>query len=162
MQDAVQPIPEGYTAVTPWIIGADTAGLMDFLQQAFGAEEESRNAGPDGRIAHAEMRIGNAIVLMFDAPGGWPPTPCFLRLFVEDAEATVQRAVKAGATLITRVTHLAFGDRVGHVRDPFGNVYWLQQRVENVAGQEMLRRWDSPKWAEAMNYVQSSLAKAIR
>src|SRR5262245_11268585 len=125
--DAVETIPEGYTAVTPWIVGNDTAGLMDFLRQAFGAEEDALINGPDGRISHAEMRVGNAMVLMFDAPEGWPPTPAFLRLFVENVDATLQSAVKAGATMITRPTLLAFGDKVARVRDPFGNVYWLQQ-----------------------------------
>jgi uncharacterized glyoxalase superfamily protein PhnB len=158
----IKPIPDGYTAVTPWIIGDDTAGLMEFLKEAFGAEEEGLINGPDGRITHAEMRIGNAMVLMFDAPAGWPPTPAFLRLYVEDADATLLACIKAGATMITKQTPLAFGDRVGRVRDPFGNVYWLQQRVENIGGEEMLRRWDSPKWAEAMAYVQSSLKKAVR
>src|SRR5689334_14531274 len=141
MQDAIAIVPPGYTSVTPWIIGSDTAGLMDFLQRAFGAEEEGRISGPDGRITHAEMRIGDAIVLMFDAPKGWPPTPAFLRLFVKSADATMQRAIKAGATLVTEVTHLGFGDKVGRVRDPFGNVYWIQQRVENVTGEELARRW---------------------
>jgi PhnB protein len=159
---AVKPIPEGYTSVTPWVVGEDTAGLMKFMEDAFGAEEESRILTPEGRIGHAEMRIGNAMVMMFDAPDGWPATPAFLRLYVEDADATMYAAINAGATLITKVTLLSFGDRVGRVRDPFGNVYWIQQRVENVGGEEMLRRWDSPKWQEAMAYVQSSLKKAVK
>ncbi|MBM3507733.1 MAG: VOC family protein [Alphaproteobacteria bacterium] len=162
MPAAIKPIPDGYTSVTPWIIGEDTAGLMEFLKVAFDAEEEGLINGPDGRISHAEMRIGNAMVMMFDAPEGWPPTPGFLRLYVEDVEATLQRAVRAGAEVVTRVTLLGFGDKVGRVRDPFGNAYWIQQRVENVSGEEMLRRWDNPKWQDAMAYLQGALAKAVR
>ncbi len=159
MQDAIETVPSGYTTVTPWIIGQDTAGLMDFLTRAFGAEEEGRITNPEGRIAHAEMRIGTAMVLMFDAPDGWSPTPAFLRLYVRSAEASVLRAVQAGATLVTQVTHLGFGDKVGRVRDPFGNVYWIQQRVENVTGEELANRWSEPKWLDATHYVERSLAK---
>jgi len=159
MHDNVETIPHGYTMVTPWMVTHDTAALMDFLREAFGAEEEGLINGPDGRITHAEMRIGDAMVMMFDAPADWPLTPSFLRLYVKDADATVYKAINAGATLVTKVTHLGFGDRVGRVRDPLGNIYWIQQRVENVSGEEMLRRWDSPKWAEANAYVQNTLKK---
>ena len=162
MTKKIEVVPPGYATVTAWVVGQDTDGLMKFLTEAFDAEEESRIAAPDGRIGHAEMRVGDAMVLMFDAPEEWPATPAFLRLYVADADAAVYRAINAGATLITKVTLLSFGDRVGRVRDLFGNVYWIQQRVENVSGAEMLRRWDSPKWQEAMAYVQSSLAKAVK
>jgi uncharacterized glyoxalase superfamily protein PhnB len=148
--------PEGYADVTPWIIGQDTAGLMDFLTRAFGAEELSRLADANGVIGHAEMRIGDAVVMMFDIPG-WPKTPAFLRLYVKDAEEAFKTAVAAGATPITRVTHLAFGDRIGRVRDPYGNIYWLQTHIEDVSEEEMNRRWIDPEWAERMAYVQGAL-----
>ena len=159
MDQPVKPVPEGYTAITPWIIGRDTAGLMAFLKEAFGAEEIARLADENGVIGHAEMKIGGAVVMMFDAPRnqGWPETPAFIRLYVPDADATFRKAVAAGATPITEVTHLAFGDRVGRVRDPFGNVWWIQTRVETVSEEEMNRRWTDPKWAKAMEYVQGSL-----
>ena len=153
------PIPEGYTTVTPWIIGRDTAGLMEFLKRAFDAEEISRLADEHGTIGHAEMRIGTAVVMMFDAPRDkrhWPDTPAFLRLYLPDADATFAKAIAAGATPVTEVTHLAFGDRVGRVRDPFGNLWWLQTRVEEVSAEELNRRWTDPKWARAMEYVQGA------
>ena len=102
------------------------------------------------------MRIGDAMVMMFDVPD-WPRTPSFLRLYVEDADKAFDAAVAAGATPVTRVTHLAFGDRVGRVRDPFGNLYWIQTHVEDLSEDEMNRRWTDPEWAERMAYVQSSL-----
>jgi PhnB protein len=148
--------PQGYTTITPWIIGQDTAGLMDWLMRAFDAVEVSRLVGPDGRIGHAEMRIGDAMVMMFDARPHWPSTPAFLRLYVDDADKVFEQAVAAGGTPVTNVTHLAFGDRVGRVRDPFSNLYWLQTRVEEVSEEEMNRRWTDPKWAEAMAYVTSA------
>ncbi|MER7106958.1 VOC family protein [Streptomyces sp. NPDC000229] len=152
----VKPIPDGYHTVTPWIISRDTAGLIDYLKEAFDAEEIARVVGDDGRIGHAEVRIGDSIVMPFDAAPGWPPTPAFLRLYVEDADAAHRRAVAAGGTSVTEVTHLFFGDRVGRVRDPLGNLWWLQTRVEDVSPEEMERRLGDPKWAEAMAYVQGA------
>jgi PhnB protein len=145
--------PEGYGTVTPWIIGRDTAGLMDFLKRAFGAKELSR-LEENGKIGHAEMRIGDSVVMMFDTPDDrWPPTPAFMRLYLEDADAAFAQAVREGATAVTEVTHLAFGDRVGRVRDPFGNLWWLQTRVEEVSEDEMNKRWSEPEWQERMAYV---------
>lgn len=154
----VPTIPPGYASVAPWIIGKDTVGLMRFLAEAFDAENLGSFENPDGSIGHAEMRIGDTIILMFDMRD-WPPTPAFLRLFVEDAEKQFKRAVTAGAQPVTQVTHLAFGDKVGRVRDPYGNVWWLQQRVENVSDEEVGQRWSDPKWSTAMDYLQASLRK---
>jgi len=150
------PIPDGYTTVTPWIISQDTDGLMAWLTAAFDAEEVSRLADEKGVIAHAEMRIGNAMVMMFDARPDWPPTPAFLRLYVEDADAVHRQAVAAGGTSVTAVTHLLFGDRVGRVRDPFGNLYWIQTRIEEVTEEEMLARLSDPEFTKAMEYVQGA------
>ncbi|MEP6565530.1 MAG: VOC family protein [Mesorhizobium sp.] len=153
---------EGYAAVTPWVVSHDTAGLLDFLGRAFGAVELARVSNADGSIGHAEIRIGDAVVMLFDGPVDWPETPAFLRLFVDDADALLSRAVAAGATPVSDVTHLAFGDRVGRVRDPFGNIWWLQARVEDVSEKEMAERWEEPKWAKAMEYMQTSLIDALK
>ncbi|GAA3258137.1 VOC family protein [Nonomuraea helvata] len=149
-------IPEGYTTVTPWIIGQDTARLIDYLQKAFDAVELARVLDDEGRIGHAEVRIGDAVVMMFDGASHWPPTPAFLRLYVPDADATHRRAVEAGGTSVTDVTHLFWGDRVGRVRDPFGNLWWIQSRVEEVSPEEMERRMGDPAFTKAMEYVQSA------
>ena len=153
-------IPEGYTTVTPWIISRDTAGLLDFVRRAFDAVELDRQVGEDGAIGHAEFRIGNAVVMGFDAKPGWPDTPAFLRLYVADADETVRRALAAGASLVTEVTPLFWGDRVGRVRDPFGNLWWVQARVESVDEAEMGRRLSDPVWLDRMAYVQRSLTLA--
>src|SRR5579871_3362417 len=84
--NAVPPIPEGCSTVMPWIISNDTARLLEFLKQAFGAQELTRLQNEDGTITHAEVRIGNSIVGAFDTREGWPQTLCFLRLYVEDAD----------------------------------------------------------------------------
>lgn len=150
-------IPEGYTAVTPWIISRDTVALLDFVRDAFGAVETGRVVNPDGAIGHAEFRIGDAMVMGFDARPDWPDTPAFLRLYVQDADETFRRAVAAGATPMTEVTPMAWGDRTGRVRDPFGNVWWIQAHVEDVDEAEMGRRFADPIWAERMAYMQDTL-----
>jgi PhnB protein len=110
-------VPPGYTTVTPWMITPDTARLLDFVHRAFDAEELARIPGPDGRIGHAEFRIGDSIVMAFDARPHWPPTPAFLRLYVADGDAVWQRAVDAGAEPLTRMVTHFWGDRGGRVRD---------------------------------------------
>jgi len=152
----VNPVPDGYTTVTPWIIGRDTAGLIDFLKRAFDAEELGRVVGDDGTIGHAEVRIGDAVVMAFDSLDDWVETPAYLRLYVPDSEETQRRAIEAGATEVTRQTVLFFGDRVGRVRDPFGNLWWIQTRLENLDEAEMARRAQLPEYIEAMNYVQGA------
>ena len=149
----VQPIPPGYHTVTPWIISRDTAGLIEYLEKAFDAKEIARVVGEDGRIGHAEVRIGDSVVMLFDAKPDWPPTPGFLRLYVEDADAVHRRAVAAGGTSVTEVTHLFFGDRVGRVRDPWGNLWWIQTRIEDLDLEEMERRLSDPTFTKAMEYV---------
>jgi len=152
----VQPVPQGYATVTPWLISRDTAQLIDYVTTAFGAEEIARVPGAGGRIEHAEVRIGDSVVMMFDTRPGWPPTPGFLRLYVADADAVHARAVAAGGTSVTEVTHLFFGDRVGRVRDPLGNLWWIQAHVENLTPQDMQRRLSDPAFTQAMAYVQSA------
>ncbi len=152
----VKPVPEGYTTVTPWLISRDTARLIGYMRAAFDAEELARVVMADGTIGHAEVRIGNSIVMLFDARPDWPPTPGFLRLYVEDAAAVHRQAVAAGGTSVTDVTHLYFGDRVGRVRDPLGNLWWIQTHVEDLTMEEMDRRLSDPTFTAAMEYVTSA------
>ncbi|WP_438295722.1 VOC family protein [Streptomyces sp. HUAS TT7] len=142
--------------MTPWIISRDTPQLIDYLKRAFGAVELACLVGTDGAVEHAEVRIGESVVMMFDARPEWPPTPAFLRLYVEEADAVHRQAVAAGGTSVTEVTHLSFGDRVGRVHDPLGNLYWIQTHVEDVSPQEMQRRLGAPEFTKAMEYVQSA------
>lgn len=155
-QQDVNPIPEGYFTVTPWIISRDTAGLIEFLKAAFDAQELGRVHSEDGSIGHAEVRIGDSVVMMFDAKPDWPDTPAFLRLYVPDATVTFQRALQAGATTITELTHLFWGDLVGRIGDPFGNLWWIQQRIEEVSPKEMERRMGDQTFTDAMQYVQNA------
>ena len=152
----MQPIPEGLSHGDAVDHLADSARLIDFLTAAFGAEEIARVVGEDGSIGHAEVRIGDSVVMMFDAKPHWPDTPAFLRLYVADGDAVFQQALRAGATSVTEMTHLFWGDRVGRVRDPFGNLWWIQTRIEDVSPEEMERRATEKKWVDAMDYVQGA------
>lgn len=162
MDETDAAAPPGYGTVTPWVISRDTARLITFVTEAFGAEELARMPGPDGSIGHAEVRIGDSVVMMFDAREGWPDTPAFLRVYVADADTTQRRALAAGATEVTAVTGLFFGDRVGRVRDPLGNLWWIQAHVEDVDPADLAERPKDPAAAEALRYVESSLHEAMR
>jgi PhnB protein len=148
-----RPIPAGYHTVTPWIISKDTADVIEFVKAAFGAQELARVYGVDGKIGHAECRIGDSVVMMFDARGHWPAAPSFLRLYVEDGDAVFRQALNAGATTVTEMTTLFFGDRVGRVRDPYGNIWWIQTHLEDLSMAEMQRRAAQPEHVDAMRYL---------
>ncbi|ANN20672.1 extradiol dioxygenase [Amycolatopsis orientalis] len=151
------PIPTGYHSVTPWIISRDTARVIDFLKRVFDAEPLGEPVYVEGgKIGHAEVRIGDSVVMLFDAQDDWIETPAYLRLYVEDSVETQRRAVEAGAEEVTRQTELFFGDRVGRVRDPFGNLWWIQTRLVDLDPAEMERRMNDPKFVEAMRYVSGA------
>jgi PhnB protein len=95
-------------------------------------------------------------MMMFDAKEEWPETPTFLRIYVEDGNAAFERALQAGAKEMTKMTNMFFGERVGRVRDPLGNVWWLHQRIEDLDHEEMAKRSREAKYIVAMEYVQNS------
>jgi uncharacterized glyoxalase superfamily protein PhnB len=161
-QVAVQ-VPARYSRVDPWVISADTEAEIRFLQAAFAGRETagSRMLGPDGRIGHVEVEIGDAVLMMFDAAPEWPPYPAHLRVYVADVQDAYQQALAAGAREVTRPTDLAFGERVARVRDPQGHLWWIHERVEEVAADELAIRFTDPAAMEAMTYVQESLANEL-
>jgi PhnB protein len=152
----VKPIPEGYYTVTPFIIVRGAAQLLDFMREAFSAVEMGRVTDEDGAISHAETRVGDSVVMMFDAKKDWPDTPSFLRLYVEDCNAVHQQALKAGAISVTEPTDVPWGDRVARVRDPLGNLWWIMTRMEDVDQAEIEKRYGEKKYIDAMQYVQSA------
>ena len=157
----VRPVPEGYHTVTLWIIARGVPKLIDYLKVAFDAEEIARIVNPDGLVGHAEVRIGDSVVMMFDARHDWPDTPAFMRLYVEDGDAVFNRAIKAGGTEVTPMTNLGFGDRVGRIRDPLGNVWWIQTRIEELDPKEMEKRAGEKQYIDAMRRVQESLDREL-
>ncbi|WP_340540356.1 VOC family protein [Nocardioides sp. GXZ039] len=149
-------------ALSPWIVAADAAGLLDFLTEVFGAQERGRSPGPDGRIGHAETVVGGASVVVMDAHDGWPAQPALLRVDVEDLEGTLSRAEAAGATIVTPRTSLPFGDDVARFTDPWGNLWWVQQHVEDVDFDTLLARMEDPATAETMAAYEGSLDEEMR
>lgn len=152
----VRPIPEGYHSITPFIIVKGAAQLLDFLRDAFGAVEIARVPNPDGTLGHAETRIGNSVVMMFDAKEDWPDTPSFLRLYVENCDDTYQQALKAGAVSVTEPTNMPWGDRICRVTDPFGNLWWIMTRIEELSPEEIEKRFGEKEYIKAMEYVQGA------
>jgi PhnB protein len=149
--------PQGYSTVQPWLVTRDTGRVLDFISAAFGGHELARVPTADGGIGHAEIRVGDSILLAFDAQPDWPDTPSMLRVFVDDAEAAFDGAVAAGARVVTPLDDAAWGDRGGRVRDPLGNIWWIVQHVEDVAPDEIAVRMRDPKYAEAMTRAQATL-----
>jgi PhnB protein len=149
--------PPGSSTVQPWLVTRDTGRLLDFVSTVFGGRELARIRTEDGSIGHAEIQVGDCVLLAFDARPDWPDTPSLLRIFVDDVDATVERAVAAGARLVTEPADAAWGDRTGRVRDPCGNIWWVVQHVEDVAPDEMAARLGQPRYREAMALAQSTL-----
>ncbi|MFB6618207.1 VOC family protein [Streptomyces sp. NPDC056367] len=149
--------PEGCTSVAPWVVTDDTGALLDFITAAFEGEELARVRVADGTIGHGEIRVGDTVVLAFDRRPDWPAMPALLRIYVPDADTAMAAAVAHGATVVTEVTDSAWGDRGGRVRDPFGNIWWVMSRTEDVAPDEAWRRLSQPEYAQSMRIAQETL-----
>jgi PhnB protein len=145
---SVKPIPDGYHAVTPYLIVKGAARAIEFYAKAFGARELFRMARPDGRVGHAELQVGDSRVMLADehleigakSPQTIGGSPVTLHLYVADVDATVVRAVDAGARLDRPVAHQFYGDRSGGLTDPFGHVWYVATHVEDVPPEELERR----------------------
>ncbi|MEU2562005.1 VOC family protein [Streptomyces longispororuber] len=149
--------PEGYTSVAPWVVTDDTGALLDFVAAAFGGEELARVPVEDGSVGHGEIRVGDTVVLAFDRRPDWPVMPALLRVYVPDADAAVESAVAHGGRIVTEVCDSAWGDRGGRVRDPFGNIWWVVSRQEDVTPDQAWERMSEPRYVEAMRVAQETL-----
>ncbi len=141
-------IPEGYPTLTPYLAVDDAAQAIDFYKRAFGANERVRMPAPDGKVGHAELEIGNGLVMVsdpFPQATSKPPkelggTTAVFFMYVDDVDAAVQQAVDAGATLTSPVENMFWGDRSGRIADPFGHQWQLATHVEDVPPEEMEER----------------------
>jgi PhnB protein len=145
MTDRVKPVPEGYHTVTPILMVDGAAKLIDFLKRAFGAQEKERFTDPTGKIAHAEVRIGDSILQLSDSGGEWRPIQVPLLLYVTDTDSAYQRALKAGATSVREPADQFYGDRTGGVKDAFGNTWWIATHTEDVSREELQRRVEAER-----------------
>jgi PhnB protein len=144
----VKPIPDGYTSVAPYLFVDDAKAAIDFYKRAFGATEHGMIQTPDGRVAHAEVKIGDTVVRLCDnlpifeakAPSELGGTTVEVFLFVEDVDAAVRRAEAAGATVKAEPTNQFWGDRLGRLTDPFGHHWLVASRVEDLTPAEIEER----------------------
>jgi len=145
-----KPIPDNYRRITPALVVDGGVKALEFYAEAFDATERMRFPGPEGTIAHAEIQIGDSVVIVEDASpymgtkappaGGIEGSPTFLFIYVEDVDAVIERAVKLGATLQRPPQDQFYGDRDGFIVDPFGHGWTIASHVEDVAPEEMMRR----------------------
>ena len=145
---SVKPIPDGYHSAQPYLAVDDAAKAIDWYKQAFGATERFRMDGPGGTVGHAELEIGDSVLMLsdpFPQASTKPPkelggTSSSVMLYVEDVDATVKQAVDAGATVTMEVSDQFWGDRFGSITDPFGHSWSIATHVEDVSPEEMEKR----------------------
>jgi len=141
----VRAIPKGYHTITPHIVVPEGAKAIDFYKKAFGAEELVRMPGPGGGIMHAELRIGDSVVMLGEempdmgakSPKAYGGSPVGFYVYVENVDAAWERAVKAGAKPVRPLTNMFWGDRTGRLEDPFGHNWSLAQHVEDLTPEEI-------------------------
>jgi len=146
----VKPIPDGFHTVTPYLSVSNAAEAIEFYKRAFGAQERYRLPIPGGKIGHAELTIGNSIIMLADespecgskSPHSLNGSPVGFALYVENVDQAFDRAVKAGATVQEPVADKMWGDRCGTVVDPYGHKWTFLTHVEDVSPQEMKARMD--------------------
>ena len=135
----IKPIPDGMHSVTPHLTCAGAADAIEFYKKAFGAQERVRMPTPDGKVAHAELQIGDSVVMLSEALQE-PVTSASIYLYVPNADATFDRAVKAGAQSTMPLADMFWGDRYGRLTDPFGVRWGIATHKEDVPPEEMGRR----------------------
>ena len=144
---AVKAIPEGYHSLTPYLVCKDAAKAIDFYTRAFGAQELMRMPGPHGRIMHAEVKIGDSMLMLSDENpdrGAVAPTgsgrSSSLMFYTADVDAVFKRAIDLGATSVETPTDMFWGDRMGNLKDPFGHQWAIATHKEDVSPEEMEKR----------------------
>ena len=141
MPKKVRPMPKGYHTITPSLTQASAAQTIDFCKKAFGAKLRMKMDGPGGAIMHAELEIGDSVVMLNDVMQEQDPAqPAALFLYVPDVDKTLAKAVKAGATVIMPAQDMFWGDRFGRVLDPQGNKWGIATHIEDVTPKEMKKR----------------------
>jgi PhnB protein len=145
---ALKPIPEGYHNVTPYLFVRSAASAIDFYKSVFGATEIVRMAGSNGKIMHAEVKIGDSIVMLADenpqtgvmSPQTIGGYSVGLHVYVENVDAVIRKAVESGAKLLRPIKNQFYGDRSGSLLDPFGHMWSVATHVEDVSPEEMRKR----------------------
>jgi uncharacterized glyoxalase superfamily protein PhnB len=156
---SAKPIPEGYHTLTPFLTVRNAARAIEFYKQAFGAQERGVAKGPDGKVMHAELKIGDSVIMLSDeypefgslSPQSVGGSPMGLHIYIENVDAAFDRAVKAGAQVEMPVMDQFWGDRYGKLKDPFGHKWSIATHVKDVSADEMKRSMD-----DAMSKMQKT------
>lgn len=138
---SAKPIRDGFHTVTPYLFATGAARLIQFLSEAFDAQLVSRKDRPDGAVMHAELRIGDSMLMLGDAAGEFGPMPTSIYLYVTDCDRVYRQALTAGGLSISEVMNFPSGERYGGVKDPAGNIWWIATHVEDVSAEEQEKRW---------------------
>jgi uncharacterized glyoxalase superfamily protein PhnB len=156
-------IPGGKSTVTPYVAAKGAAEFLDFVERAFGTEKAFRVYNEDGTIGHSEVTIGDSVVMAFDSQPDWPDTPSFLSVYVDDVDEVIARALDAGASIVTEVTTSRIvGDRGGRLKDPVGNIWWIQTHFYDVDPADLPSLFADPAEAATMRRLQESFATEMR
>lgn len=136
----VSAIPEGYPRISPYLIVDDPDATLAFVERVFDGLVTGRHTAPDGRVMHAEIRVGDSLVMLGGANPQWRAVPAALHIYVADADATYRRALEAGATSVSEPTSQPYGDRSAYVTDACGTMWFISSHVEDVSPEELARR----------------------
>lgn len=148
MTSSTKPIPDGYQAATPYLCVSDASGAIEFYKKAFGATETMRMGMPDGKVGHAELKIGDAPIMLADefpemefrSPQTLGGSPVTIYLYFEDVDAIADQAIAAGAKMLSPVKDEFYGDRSGKLVDPFGHIWMIATHKEDVSEEEVRKR----------------------
>jgi uncharacterized glyoxalase superfamily protein PhnB len=155
--------PSGKSTVTPYIVAKGADKFLEFVEQTFEVRTSGRFPNQDGTVGHAEITVGDSVLMTFDAAADWPDTPSFLSVYVDDVDRTYQRALDAGATVVTELMYSGItGDRGCRVKDPIGNIWWLQTHVEDVDESRARELFADPMELETMRIAQDTFATEMR
>ncbi|HEY8401697.1 MAG TPA: VOC family protein [Cytophagaceae bacterium] len=141
----VNPIPEGFHTVTPYLILKGADKVLQFIQKAFDAKIINEIKNEDGSIMHAQAQIGNSYIMLAEASENYPAKPSMIYLYVEDVDKVYKKALEAGATSLMPVQNEVYGDRAGGVQDPSGMQWWIATHIEEVSEEEMKKRLQNIK-----------------
>ena len=140
MQRKINPVPQGFHTITPYFIVNNADKFIDFIKEAFGAVENHRSVTHEGRIMHAQLKIGDSFIMMGESAGEWKPMPCTIYMYVPDVDSVYDKALKTGGKKLREPANEFYGDRIGGVEDPWGNQWWISTHVEDVSPGEMKKR----------------------
>lgn len=137
---SIKPIPEGYHTITPYLMIKNSPEFIEFLKKAFNAEELSKTTGNDGMIMHAEIKIGDSMIMLSEASEKYPPQAVNFYLYVNDTDSAYKQALAAGAVSTMEPANQFYGDRNAGVKDSFGITWWIGTHIEDVSQDEMKKR----------------------